>query len=169
MTSNAPTVEVGTAARIGHINLSVSDLEMSLAFYRDVLGMKVTKRIGNDAAFLAFHSYHHDLCINTWRSRGGVPRPEGTTGLYHFAITYQAFHALQGACQCLLTANVNIDDVVDHGTSLSVYVRDPDQNGVELNWDRSAETWWSVDGSLRMGYRPISIDQLLGVIEPPLN
>jgi catechol 2,3-dioxygenase len=69
----------------------------------------------------------------------------------------------------VLAANIEIDDVVDHGTSLSVYVRDPDQNGVELNWDRPVETWWSADGSLRMGHRRISLDKFLGVTDPLLN
>lgn len=169
MTPVARPVEAETAARIGHVNLSVSDLETALDFYRDVLNMKVTKRIGSDAAFLAFDSYHHDLCLNTWHSRGGLPRPEGTTGLYHFAVTFLAFDALQAACQRMLAANIDIDDVVDHGTSLSVYVRDPDQNGVELSWDRPSETWWSADGSLRMGHRRISLDQFLGITDPLFN
>jgi catechol 2,3-dioxygenase len=166
MTTIPAPVEGETAVRIGHVNLSVSDLERSLTFYRDALNMKITKRIGTEAAFLAFHNYHHDLCINTWNSKGGMPRPEGTTGLFHFAVTYQALDALQAACQRVLAAGVHIDDVVDHGTSLSVYVRDPDQNGVELNWDRQAESWRSADGSLRMGHRRISLDQLLGTTDP---
>jgi catechol 2,3-dioxygenase len=169
MTTIARPVEAETTARIGHVNLSVSDLDTSLAFYRDVLDMKITKRIGHDAAFLAFHSYHHDLCINTWHSKGGMPRPEGTTGLYHFAVTYSALNGLQAACQRVLAADINIDDVVDHGTGLSVYVRDPDHNGVELNWDRPAETWWSADGSLRMGHRRISLDQFLAATDAALG
>jgi catechol 2,3-dioxygenase len=88
-----PTLE---AVRIGHVNLSVSDLEPSRAFYRDVLNMKVTKRL-DEAAFLSFGSYHHDLCINIWNSKGGVPRPKGTTGL--FAVAYRDLRALQAACQ----------------------------------------------------------------------
>lgn len=162
-----PDAEI--AARIGHVNLSVADLETSLKFYRDVLGMKITKRIGDDAAFLAFDSYHHDLCLNTWHSRGGMPRPAGTTGLYHFAVTYRALSALKATCHRVVAAYVNIDDLVDHGTSLSVYVQDPDQNGVELNWDRAAETWWSADGSLKMGHRHISLDQILAGTDPQLS
>jgi catechol 2,3-dioxygenase len=166
MTPFARPAPAETVARIGHVNLSVCDLETSLNFYRDVLDMKITKRIGDDAAFLAFRSYHHDLCINTWHSRGGKPRPEDTTGLYHFAIIYPAFDALKAACRRILAASLAVDDVVDHGTSLSVYVHDPDRNGVELTWDRPAETWWSADGALKMGHRPITLDHLLGLAEP---
>jgi catechol 2,3-dioxygenase len=146
-------------ARIGHVNLCVSDLERSLAFYEGILGLKVTKRI-EGAAFLAFHDYHHDLCINTWQSRGGSPRPEGTTGLYHFATLYRDFAGLQAACRRVLAADVAIDDIVDHDVSLSVYLRDPDQNGVELYWDRPATDWWS-NGHLKMGHRRIPLEQLL--------
>ncbi|MCR6727720.1 VOC family protein [Agrobacterium fabrum] len=168
MTAALRPVATEAQARIGHINLSVSDLETSLNFYRDILNMKMTKRIRNEAAFLAFHSYHHDLCINTWNSKGGVPRPKGTTGLYHFAVSYQAFDALQAACHRLLAANVEIDDVIDHGTSLSLYVRDPDQNGIELSWDRPPESWWSADGVLQMGHRQISLQEFLAVTDPLL-
>jgi catechol 2,3-dioxygenase len=140
--------------RIGHVNLCVSDLERSLAFYQRVLGLKVTKLM-EGAAFLAFQDYHHDLCINTWQSKGGSPRPKGSTGLYHFAVLYRDLADLQSACRRVLAADVPIDDIVDHAVSLSVYLRDPDQNGVELYWDRPATDWWS-DGQLGMGYRRIS-------------
>ena len=130
-------------------------------FYRDVMDMKVTKRIGDYAASLCFDSYHHDLCINTWHSKGVMPRPEGTNGLYHFAVVYRALSALQERFRRLRSANVDIDDIVDHGTSLSVYGRDPDRHGFKLYWDPPAETCWSADGVLRIGQRRISFEQLL--------
>ncbi|MFT8243790.1 VOC family protein [Roseomonas sp. BN140053] len=155
-----PSAETTNPRRIGHVNLSVSDLERSLAFYQDALGMRVTKRL-EEAAFLSFGSYHHDLCINTWQSKGGSPRPQGATGLYHFAVAFGELAALQDTSRRLGAAGIAIDDVVDHGVSLSAYLRDPDQNGVELTWDRPAESWWSAEGALRMGHRRISLEQLL--------
>jgi catechol 2,3-dioxygenase len=155
--SKSLTMEV--SARIGHVNLSVADLERSLAFYQGVLRMKVTKLMDN-AAFLAFEDYHHDLCINTWQSKGGPPPPKGTTGLYHFAAVYRDFASLQATCRRVLAAGIKIDDVVDHYVSLSVYLRDPDQNGVELYWDRPRSDWWS-EGQLDMGHRRIPIGRLL--------
>src|SRR6059058_3406145 len=90
--------------RIGHVHLTVADLERSLRFYRDVLGFEVTTRYGSDAVFLSAGGYHHHLGLNTWAGRGAPapPRgttakwyspvapapPRGTTGLYHFAILY---------------------------------------------------------------------------------
>jgi catechol 2,3-dioxygenase len=148
-------------ARIGHVNLKVSDLERSLAFYEGVLGFKITKRIGDDAAFLASGDYHHDICINTWQSRAGSPPPEGTTGLFHLAIVYAERRELLEAFRRLEAAGVAIDSVVDHGVSESIYTRDPDQNGVELYWDRPAASWWDHAGALRMGHRPMDAQELL--------
>src|SRR6266704_177415 len=74
--------------RIGHVHLTVSDLDRALRFYRDVLGFEVTTTYGRDAVFLAAGGYHHHIGLNTWAGRG-APRPApGTTGLYHFAILY---------------------------------------------------------------------------------
>jgi len=146
-------------ARIGHVNVCVSDLERSLTFYQSVLGLKVTKLI-DGAAFLAFGDYHHDLCINTWQSKGGSPPRRGTTGLYHFAAVYRDLADLQAACRRIVAAAVKIDDVADHDVSLSVYLRDPDQNGVELYWDRAAKDWRS-EGQIKMGYRRIPLEELL--------
>src|SRR2546425_6965429 len=75
-------------ARIGHVHLTVSDLERSLAFYRDVLGFEVTTRYGREAVFLSAGGYHHHIGLNTWAGRGAPRPPAGTTGLYHFAILY---------------------------------------------------------------------------------
>ena len=154
-------------ARIGHVNLKVSDLERSLAFYQGILGFKITKRIGNEAAFLAYGDYHHDICINTWQSRAGSPPPEGTTGLFHLAIVYSDRPELREAFGRLKAAGVTIDSVIDHGVSESIYIRDPDQNGVELYWDRPAACWWDDAGALRMGHRPMDPEELLRDESPP--
>jgi catechol 2,3-dioxygenase len=149
------------AARIGHVNLKVSNLERSLAFYEGVLGLKVTKRIGEEAAFLAYEGYHHDICINTWQSRDGSPPPQNTTGLFHLAIVYAARSSLLDAFRRVKAAGIAIDAVVDHGVSESIYLRDPDQNGVELYWDRPSALWFDETGGLNMGHRPMDPDELL--------
>jgi catechol 2,3-dioxygenase len=149
------------AARIGHVNLKVANLNRSLAFYEGVLGLKVTKRIGDEAAFLAYEGYHHDICINTWQSRDGSPPPENTTGLFHLAIVYAQRSDLRDAFRRVKAAGIAIDAAVDHGVSESLYLRDPDQNGVELYWDRPAELWFDERGNLNMGHRPMEPEALL--------
>jgi len=141
--------------------LKVADLERSLAFYRDVLGFKITKRIGDTAAFLAYGDYHHDICINTWESRGASPPAAGTTGLFHLAIVYSQRSELRDAFIRLKAAGIEIDGAVDHDVSESLYLRDPDQNGVELYWDRPASLWRDSAGELKMGNRPVDPEGLL--------
>jgi catechol 2,3-dioxygenase len=148
-------------ARIGHVNLKVANLERSLTFYVGVLGFGITKRIRDEAAFLAFGDYNHDICVNTWTSRDGSPPPAGATGLFHLAIVYDSREKLQDVFARLKQAGVAIDNAVDHGVSESLYVRDPDENGVELYWDRPSESWWDAEGALQMGHRPMSPEELL--------
>jgi len=92
--------------RIGHVHLTVSDLDRALQFYRDVLGFEVTARYGTDAVFVSAGGYHHHIGLNTWAGRG-APRPaEGTTGLYHFAILYPDRGALAAAVRRVLEHGV---------------------------------------------------------------
>ncbi len=91
-----------------------------------------------------------------------VPRlTSGTTGLFHFAIVYAERNDLRDAYERLKNAGIAIDSAVDHGVSESIYVRDPDQNGVELYWDRPAAVWWSSSGEINMGHRPMDPEELL--------
>ena len=147
--------------RLNHAVLYVRDLAESVAFYRDVLGFKITKRIGDTAAFLAYGDYHHDICINTWESRGASPPAAGTTGLFHLAIVYSQRSELRDAFIRLKAAGIEIDGAVDHDVSESLYLRDPDQNGVELYWDRPASLWRDSAGELKMGNRPVDPEDLL--------
>ncbi|MFM9995329.1 MAG: VOC family protein [Phycisphaerales bacterium] len=138
-TPRPPPIDPGV--RIGHVHLKVADLERALAFYRDVLGFEVTQRMGGQAAFLSAGGYHHHIGLNTWESSGGRPPPPGATGLYHVAIVYPTRAALADALRRVLAAGIPIDGAADHGVSEAIYLRDPDDNGVELYWDRPRESW----------------------------
>jgi len=149
-------------ARIGHVHLTVSDLDRALAFYRDVLGFEVTSRYGRDAVFLSAGGYHHHIGLNTWAGRG-APRPApGTTGLYHFAILYPDRKTLAGAVRRVLDAGVPLEGASDHGVSEAIYLRDPDGNGVELYRDRPEAEWpRASDGSIAMHTRALDVENLL--------
>ena len=127
---------IDPGARIGHVHLKVADLERALAFYCGVLGFELTQRYGEQAAFVSAGGYHHHIGLNTWESRGGPPPPPGTTGLYHLAILYPTRAALADALRRLIAAGIPLDGASDHGVSEALYLRDPDENGVELYWDR---------------------------------
>jgi catechol 2,3-dioxygenase len=148
--------------RIGHVHLKVADLERGLAFYRDVLGFEVTQRYGRQAVFLSAGGYHHHIALNTWESAGGSPPPRGATGLFHLAILYPTRALLADAVHRVLAAGIELDGASDHGVSEAIYLRDPDNNGVELYWDRPKERWpRAADGGIDMFTRPLDLDGLL--------
>ncbi len=145
--------------RIGHVHLTVSDLDRALAFYRDVLGFEVTSRYGRDAVFLSAGGYHHHIGLNTWAGRGAPAPAPGTTGLYHFAILYPDRKTLAGALRRVLDAGVPLEGAADHGVSEAIYLRDPDGNGVELYRDRPEAEWpRAPDGSIAMHTRALDLE-----------
>jgi catechol 2,3-dioxygenase len=153
---------IGDGVRIGHVHLKVSDLERALEFYCGVLGFELMVRFGSRAAFLSAGGYHHHIGLNTWESLGGSPPPEGTTGLYHLAILYPTRAELAEALRRVLDANIALDGASDHGVSEALYLRDPDDNGIELYWDRPREEWPRLpEGSLTMFTRRLDLDSLL--------
>jgi catechol 2,3-dioxygenase len=148
--------------RIGHIHLKVANLDKALAFYNGVLGFDVTQKIGNSAAFLSAGGYHHHIGLNTWESKGGTPPPEGTTGLYHTAILYPTRAALADAVRRLIAAGIPLEGAADHGVSEAIYLRDPDNNGVELYWDKPESDWpRDAQGQLKMTSDPLDIAALM--------
>lgn len=159
----APAAKPITAGtRIGHVNLKVADLDRALGFYCDVLGFELMQRYGSDAAFISAGGYHHHIGLNTWESKGGQPPAPGTTGLFHTAILYPTRAALADALHRVREAGISLDGASDHGVSEALYLHDPDQNGVELYWDRPQEKWpRNGDGSLAMFTRKLDLDDLL--------
>ena len=151
---------------IGHVHLKVADIDRSLAFYCGVLGFELQQRLGDQAAFISAGGYHHHIGLNTWESKGGPP-PPGTTGLYHVAIRYPTRAALADALRRLRAAGIRLDGASDHGVSEALYLRDPDQNGVELYCDRPSEDWPRTgDGALAMVTAPVDLQDLLSAGEP---
>ena len=146
---------------IGHVHLKVSDIDRALAFYRDILGFDVMQRMGDSAAFVSAGGYHHHLGLNTWESKGGRPPPAGTTGLYHVAIRYPTRAALADALRRVLAARIPIIGASDHGVSEAIYLHDPDENGIELYWDRPQEDWPRDGDGVAMFTRPLDLEALL--------
>ena len=148
--------------RIGHVHLKVADLERALKFYCGVLGFELQQRFGSQAAFISAGGYHHHIGLNTWESAGGSPPPPRSTGLYHLAILYSTRATLADALRRVLTAGIELDGAADHGVSEALYLRDPDDNGVELYHDRPKSEWpRTPDGELAMFTRPLDLDGLL--------
>jgi len=157
---SAPPIDPGV--RIGHVHLKVADLDRALAFYCGVLGFELIQRYGAQAAFVSAGGYHHHIGLNTWESRGGQPPARGTTGLYHVAILYPTRATLADALRRLIGARIPLDGASDHGVSQALYLRDPDENGIELYWDRPKDQWpRTSDGSLAMSTEWLDLEDLL--------
>lgn len=148
--------------RIGHVHLKVADLDRALKFYCGALGFELQQRFGSQAAFISAGGYHHHIGLNTWESQGGSPPPSSATGLYHLAILYPTRALLADALRRVLAAGVELEGASDHGVSEAIYLRDPDNNGVELYWDRPREQWpRTADGGLTMFTHRLDLDALL--------
>lgn len=162
---NPPTPDIAApepGVRIGHVHLKVSNLERSTAFYRDVLGLDITQRYGTEAVFLSAGGYHHHIGLNTWESEGGSPPPPGTTGLFHVAILYPTRADLADALKRLSAHGLQLDGASDHGVSEALYLRDPDENGIELYWDKPEAQWpRNPDGSIAMYTRRLDLNDLI--------
>ncbi len=162
MKENLTNRPIDAGVRIGHVHLKVADLERALKFYCGVLGFELQLRFGSQAAFISAGGYHHHIGLNTWESAGGSPPPPHSTGLYHLAILYPTRALLADALRRLIAAGLELDGASDHGVSEALYLRDPDQNGVELYWDRPPEKWpRTPDGSLGMFTRALDLGALL--------
>jgi catechol 2,3-dioxygenase len=157
-------IDPGT--QIGHVHLKVANIERALGFYRDVLGFEVTQWYGDDAVFLSAGGYHHHIGLNTWMSRNANPAPPHSAGLFHLAILYPERRDLAEALKWLLESNYPIDGASDHGVSEALYLRDPDDNGVELYWDRPEEEWpRTQDGELAMVTKALDVENLLAELD----
>jgi catechol 2,3-dioxygenase len=148
--------------RIGHVHLKVADVERALQFYCGVLGFTLTQRYGPQAAFVSAGGYHHHIGLNSWESAGGKPPPPRSTGLFHVAILYPSRVELAKALKRLVDHKVPLDGASDHGVSQALYLRDPDENGIELYWDRPPEQWpRNAAGDLAMVTEPLDLQALL--------
>ena len=157
---------VPTNTKIGHVHLKVADLERALGFYCDLLGFEITTRYGDQAVFISAGGYHHHIGLNTWYSKGMPPAPENAAGLFHTAILYPTRKSLAEIFVRITNAKYPFTGYSDHGVSEALYLNDPDQNGVELYWDRPKEEWpMKPDGSLEMFSKPLDMESLLSELQ----
>jgi len=158
--ANEYIIPAGT--HVGHVHLKVSDIKRAMDFYCDVLGFELQQLYGADAAFVSAGGYHHHIGLNTWESKGGSAPPPGTTGLYHTAILYPTRVDLANALKRLASSGIVLDGASDHGVSEALYLRDPDQNGVELYWDRPKAEWpKDAQGKLKMLTARLDLNELI--------
>lgn len=158
----APDYKIPAKTRIGHVHLKVSNITRALDFYCGLLGFELITTYGVDAAFISAGGYHHHIGLNTWQSKNGPPAPANSTGLFHTAILYPTRKDLAIALERLLKAAYPLSGASDHGVSEALYLDDPDQNGVELYWDRPKGLWPKrADGSIEMYTKALDLNNLI--------
>ncbi len=158
------TVPAGT--RIGHVHLKVSDIDKALSFYKDLLGFQIKAKYGAQAVFLAADNYHHHIGLNTWYSKNAQPAPAHAAGLFHTAILYSTRKELAAIFKRLLDANYPFTGFADHGVSEALYLNDPDENGVELYWDKPHDQWpFETNGNIDMYTHELDVESLLSELD----
>ena len=160
-----PHYNIPAKTRIGHVHLKVANLQRSLDFYCGILGFEVTMTYGQEAAFISAGGYHHHIGLNTWHSKGAAPAPKQAPGLFHTAIVYPTRKELATILKRLQTIDYPLTGAADHGVSGALYLNDPDENGVELYWDRPQKEWpQKPDGTLDMYTRSLDLNSLLAEV-----
>ena len=150
---------------VGHVHFIVTNLERSIAFYRDVLGFHITEDMRTEpqpraVTFLAAEdeAHHHVALMEMSHFQ---PVPSGCSGLYHVAFLYPSRFALALAVKHILDVGYPIDHCHDYGTGEAVNLRDPDGIPLELYYSLDPQVWPRVDGQVRVYNRKIEVDVLL--------
>jgi len=128
---------------VGHVVLKVREIERSARFYRDVLGLKEVARgnFGRPMAFFSTGDNHHDVAILEVGPDAALPE-SGAVGLYHVALRIgTTLDELRAAHAHLLAHGYTKLRLTDHRVSQSIYLDDPDGNGVELYVDADPAIW----------------------------
>jgi catechol 2,3-dioxygenase len=158
-TSTAPAT-LPAGLRLGPVHLTVTDLDRSIRFYEQAIGLRTRHRDGGEAALDAGGE---DLLVLVEQPDA---RPAGRhAGLYHFALLHPSRQELARAMQRLLVTRTPISGASDHGISEAIYLPDPDGNGIELAADRPRERWGDLRDPTTIGPAPLDLQELLSLVE----
>ncbi len=153
--TTATGVSLPDATRLGPVHLTVSDLVRSLAFYEEVIGLRV-QDAGDESAVLGDVLVLHE--------ERGARRAGRHAGLYHVALLFGTRAELARVAVRIAITETQIQGASDHGTHEAIYLADPDGNGLELAWDRDRSVWPTYEEQLADGIQPLDVPDLLAVV-----
>jgi catechol 2,3-dioxygenase len=159
MAASGFTIDAQT--QIGEVALVVADLERSVDFYTDVIGMTLLGRSPGEATL---GGPEGKALLRLSEAPGAPPRPPRTTGLYHFAILVPSRRDLAIRLQRLAETRTRLQGAADHLVSEALYLADPDGNGIEIYRDRPREEWQWIGGRVQMDSLPVDFGNLLDEI-----
>ena len=139
-------------AHIGQVSLTVRDLDRSLPFYRDVLGLRGARRQGPSSARAGGR-----VLIELHERQDAIAKPRRSSGLFHFAILVPSRAALGRSLRRLAEQRWPISGAADHLVSEALYLDDPDGLGIEIYRDRPRDTWRRASGELAMATDPLDL------------
>jgi catechol 2,3-dioxygenase len=158
--TNAQAPVLPASLRVGTVELTVTDLDRSAAFYESAIGLRLHRRENGRAALGAGGE---DLLVLV---EDRAAQPAGRhSGLYHFALLHPSRHELARAAHRLAATRTRISGASDHGISEAIYLSDPDGNGIELAADRGRERWGDLsDPTALGGPDPLDVAGLLELV-----
>jgi catechol 2,3-dioxygenase len=150
---------------MGRVALSVADLERSLAYYQERIGLSLLgvegKKHGTEHVEVAVLGTSERELIHLQAQSGARPT-RGTTGLYHFALLLPSRLDLAKRLRHLIDTETRLDGAADHNVSEALYLTDPDGHGIEIYRDRPRDEWQYVNGALKMGTDAFDVNGVLG-------
>jgi catechol 2,3-dioxygenase len=155
--------DISPLTTLGAVELAVGDLERSLSYYREAIGLDVLGR-ENGAARLGAGGRELLVLVEEPGARPAL----GHTGLYHFALLLPERRDLASWLAHVVRDRVPLVGLSDHFVSEAIYLSDPDGHGIEVYWDRPREVWEGQVGA-RMTTMRLDVDGLLGEIEDPAS
>jgi catechol 2,3-dioxygenase len=154
---------IDSRTKVGPVWLTVTNLDRSLAYYQDRLGFTIASRVG-DTATLGTGGPELLALVE----RPSAPHPRGTTGLYHFAVLVPSRAYLARVLRHIMDQATPVQGFADHLVSESIYLADPDGNGIEIYRDRRQDEWPRVDGRIRMSTDPLDVEAVLAELGDPV-
>ncbi|MHB1809040.1 MAG: VOC family protein [Solirubrobacteraceae bacterium] len=149
------TAQIDPATRVGAIDLNVADLSRSLAYYEEGVGLRVQRE---EPGLAALGAGGEELMV--LRELPGARPSRGFSGLFHLALLLPERRDLASWLAHAVERRVPLVGASDHYVSEALYLRDPDEHGIEIYWDRPREIW---DGEVaqRMTTLPLDLEGLL--------
>jgi catechol 2,3-dioxygenase len=155
------SAEISPATTVGAVHLTVSDLDASLAYYREAIGLDVLASADGTARLGAGT---RELLVLV--EEVGARPAHGYTGLYHFALLVPERTDLAHWLAHAARDRIALAGLSDHFVSEAIYASDPDGHGIELYWDRPREVWEGRVGE-RLTTLPLDVGSLLGELDDP--